>query len=335
MSTRRCCKEVRHARAPVVIDHASQDEVYCTHHTPRIYAIESYVSVPIVLSDGAYFGNLCAIDPRPAKVSDEKTLSTFILFAQLVALELENQRRSDSASRALLIEREGGALREQFIAVLGHDLRTPLSAVAACGQLLSRLADNPDKVRDLASRITANVDRMTLLISDVLDFARGRLGGGLQIGAEPIDDLSGAILEVIEELREGMPDRRIDADVEIKLPVRGDRIRLQQLVSNLVANALAHGDLTQPVAVQVSTGAGQLEIRVHNEGEPIPVDSLGQIFGPFWRNATAGASKGLGLGLHICEQIVKAHGGSLQVESTREAGTTFVARLPADDALPH
>src|SRR4051812_34118056 len=96
------CSEVRESRTPIVIEQASTDPQYCTHHTPRIYSIESYVSVPIVLSSGEYFGNLCAIDRRPAKVGEPRIVSMFTLFAQLIALQLENDRKRAEAQSALL-----------------------------------------------------------------------------------------------------------------------------------------------------------------------------------------------------------------------------------------
>jgi GAF domain-containing protein len=140
------CIEARAARQPVVIDHASADPMYCRHHTPRIYNIESYISVPIVLSNGDYFGNLCAIDPRPHVVSDPRTLTMFTLFAELSALQLESDARHQVAESALLTERATSDLREQFIAALGHDLRNPLAAVSASAELLSRRADDPTLV---------------------------------------------------------------------------------------------------------------------------------------------------------------------------------------------
>ena len=123
------CTEVRQSRVPIVIDKASSDPRYCNHHTPRFYNIESYVSVPIVLADGRYFGNLCAIDPAPAKVSDPRVVSMFNRFAELIAQNLENDAARNSAVSALLDERAASELREQFIAILGHDLRNPLAAL--------------------------------------------------------------------------------------------------------------------------------------------------------------------------------------------------------------
>ena len=136
------CKEVRQARAPIVIERASTDPVYRGHHTPRLYGIESYLSVPIV---------------RPGL--------------------------------ALLDEREAGELREQFIAVLGHDLRNPLAAISACGQLIERQPGDPSVVVDAATRIGNNVRRMSALIDDVLDLARGRLGGGFVLSLATAGDL--------------------------------------------------------------------------------------------------------------------------------------------------
>ena len=112
------CKEVREAREEIVIEHASQDPVYCGHHTPKQYAIEGYISVPIVMPDGEFFGTLCAIDPRPASLPP-RVVNTFRLFAQLIALQLDNERSHDRAKAQLLDEKQTGELREQFIAVLG------------------------------------------------------------------------------------------------------------------------------------------------------------------------------------------------------------------------
>jgi len=330
------CKEVRAARAPVVIEQASTDPCYRDHHTPRIYGIESYVSVPITLSDGEYFGNLCAIDPRPAKLAEPRIVATFTLFAQLIGLQLENERKRDRAHKALLDEREVGELREQFIAVLGHDLRNPLAAIVACGRVLAAKASEPRLVADMAARINNNARRMSELIDDVLDFARGRLGGGIAVRRERVADLGVALRSVVAELQDAHPDRAIEAQVAVDRPVSCDRPRLQQLASNLLGNAIAHGAAQQPVRLIATADGDALTIAVWNGGEPIPAANLARIFAPFWRSSTSVQREGLGLGLHICDQIVKAHGGTLEVVSSRDGGTRFTARLPAPalDAAP-
>src|SRR3954462_7028704 len=116
------CHEIRQSREAVVIDHVAEDPTFCGHHTPAMYGFQSYISVPIILADGTFFGTLCAIDPRPARVDRPEVLAMFQLFGQLIAKHLDERRKLARAEDALAEERETGELREQFIAVLGHDL---------------------------------------------------------------------------------------------------------------------------------------------------------------------------------------------------------------------
>jgi signal transduction histidine kinase len=320
------CKEARTTRQRVVIDQASVDPVYSEHHTPRIYGIESYISVPIVLPDGEYFGNLCAIDRRPAEVSKPSTLALFSLFAELISVQLDNDRKRAIDHAALMNERKTGELREEFIAVLGHDLRNPLAAISANAFLLENTLDGSQQ--KAAHRISTNVHRMSALIDDVLDFARGRLGSGMEAALETVDDLASELQAVVNELQDTHPERRISTRLEIARSVQCDLARLQQLVSNLVANAIAHGATDGTVSVEAHLEAADLLLAVHNDGEPIVADSLPKIFGPFWRNKATGTREGLGLGLYICSQIVAAHGGTLQVTSSKAEGTRFLARMP-------
>jgi signal transduction histidine kinase len=320
------CKEARQARSPIVIDHASADDRYCTHHTPRIYHIESYVSVPIVFRGGEYFGNLCAIDPHPRRVSDAKTVAMFERFAELIAMQLENDRLRELERNVMLNEREAGELREQFIAVLGHDLRNPLSAISACSQLLERTADS--QVVATARRISANARRMSGLIDDTLDFARGRLGGGLGTEIVEVANIGAALEAVVGELEDSHPNQSIDCRIDTPHAVWCDVDRIQQLVSNLLANALTHGAAGRPVAFTARTGNDSFVLEIFNEGVPIDPAHLAKVFQPFWRGSASGAGEGLGLGLYICSQIVAAHHGELTVTSSAEQGTRFVARLP-------
>jgi signal transduction histidine kinase len=323
------CSESRARRQPIVVDHASQDPEYRNHHTPRIYRIESYISVPIILSNGDYFGNLCAIDPRPAVVSDARTLTMFTLFAELIALQLESEDKQSATEAALLNAHATAELREQFIAVLGHDLRNPLAAVGATAELLVRRTAEPELVT-LGKRLKATTHRMSRLIDDVLDFARGRLGAGMGILLSDSDDLATALADVVTELRAANPGRTVLERISVERRVSCDRGRIQQLLSNLLANALTHGALEQPVVVDIATQDGMMTLRVTNGGEPIAPENLQNVFKPYWRLSASQPGGGLGLGLYICSQIVKAHGGTLEVSSSREDGTCFIARLPLE-----
>jgi signal transduction histidine kinase len=321
------CVESMRSRSPIVIDHASVHTDYCNHHTIRQYKIESYVSVPIVLRNGRYFGNLCAIDPAPAKVADPKVLNMFTRFAALIALALDNQLKREHDQTALRDERAASELREQFIAILGHDLRNPLQAVYATGQLMEKKLADP-AMKSMATRIKTNVKRMSSLIDDVLDFARGRLGGGMGISVANVENIDADLRAVVKEFQDAQPDRQILADIDVHRTVPCDVGRVQQVASNLIGNALTHGAAGSPVKVKALIAGDELVLEVSNQGIPIPPDSILKIFDPFWRHSTAANRQGLGLGLYICRQIVGAHGGTLSVTSTQETGTQFTARLP-------
>lgn len=321
------CLESRTACLPIVIDQASLDPVYRDHHTPRIYQIESYVSVPILLANGEYFGNLCAIDRAPAKVSDPKTVAMFESFAKLIALLLDQERTRQTDQIALQDAQAAGELREEFIAVLGHDLRSPLQAILLSGVLVERRAQDPT-LAAVGTRIRSSAQRMSALIDDVLDFARARLGSGIGIEVKTVADLQRAVTGVIEELRAAHAERSISADIAIGRPVACDLRRVQQLISNLVNNAVTYGAPDTTVRIAARDVGDQLVIEVWNAGTPIPAGSIEKIFQPFWRESTSRDRQGLGLGLHICSQIVRAHGGTLSVQSTAEDGTRFTAQLP-------
>ncbi|MCU1327155.1 MAG: histidine kinase [Bryobacterales bacterium] len=125
------CHEIRDSRTPVVIDHVDEDEHWCKHPTPGMYGFKSYISVPIVLADDSFFGTLCAIDPLPARVNNAETVGMLRLFAELISKHIDAGRKLAEVESALEKEREMAELREQFMAVLGHDLRSPMRAVSS------------------------------------------------------------------------------------------------------------------------------------------------------------------------------------------------------------
>lgn len=133
------CHEIRQNHQAVVIDHVAEDELYAHHHTPAMYGIQSYISMPIMLKDGSFFGTLCAIDPRPARLKNPETIGMFKLFAELIAFHLNAIERLALSESKLKDELKTAELREQFIAILGHDLRNPLGAVSNVAQLLLRM----------------------------------------------------------------------------------------------------------------------------------------------------------------------------------------------------
>jgi signal transduction histidine kinase len=211
--------------------------------------------------------------------------------------------------------------------VLGHDLRNPLAAVGATAELMVRSSAEPQMVA-LGTRLRATARRMSQLIDDVLDFARGRLGSGIGIEAREVPDLASYLRDVVAELREANPGRTVIERITIDRAVRCDRGRLQQLLSNLLGNALTYGADDRPVVVSAAIDDRTLAITVANEGDPIAPENLALVFEPYWRPRTSKPGGGLGLGLYIGAQIVRAHGGELNVRSSADAGTVFEASLP-------
>jgi signal transduction histidine kinase len=320
------CHEIRQNRDAVVIDHAAEDDVYCGHPTPALYGFQSYISMPIVLANGTFFGTLCAIDPRPARLKTIETVGMFKLFAELIAFHLDAAERIASSEASLLGERRTSELRDQFIAVLGHDLRNPLASISSGAELLRRTPLN-EKASGIVTMMLNSVFRMAGLIDNVLDFARGRLGGGLTLERNAKESLEPVLSQVVAELRTSRPDRAIEAEFALAQPVSCDRNRVAQLLSNLLGNALAYGAADVPIRVRAATDDGMFELSVANAGEPIPPAALERLFQPFTRGAVRPNQQGLGLGLYIASEIARAHGGTLAVASS-PAETRFTFRMP-------
>jgi signal transduction histidine kinase len=316
------CHEIRQSGEAVVIDSVADDLVFCGHHTPAQYGFQSYISMPIILADGSFFGTLCAIDPRPARLNTPQTVGMFKLFAELIATHLDAANRLAASEARLLGEREASELREQFIAVLGHDLRNPLASIAAGTNLLTR--GNRDAVPILAL-MQQSVARMSALIDNVLDFARGRLGGGIALN-RATQSLEPVLNQVIAELRAGFPESQIDTDFDLTRQVDCDSGRVAQLFSNLLGNALTHGTPGAPVRVRANTHKDEFELSVANAGEPIPPEAINRLFQPFYRVAQD-SGQGLGLGLYIASEIARAHGGKLDLASSPQE-TRFTFRMP-------
>ncbi|MBC3954857.1 GAF domain-containing sensor histidine kinase [Pseudomonas triticifolii] len=321
------CHEISLSHEPVVIDHVAQDTRFCEHHTPRTYNFQSYISVPIFLGDGRFFGTICALDPKPAKMIGTPILAMMESFARLLALQLEAEKDMQQVQADLLAEREVSELREQFIAVLGHDLRNPLFAINASAELLLRLPLD-DKGQQIVQHILTSGKRASQLVDDVLDFARGRLGHGIPLSIHDAQGLDATLEHVVSEVQRVHPSRQIRSQIGTLELIRCDHERIAQLLSNLVSNAISHGDAASPVDVVALVDGGSFLLSVTNQGAPIPESVMGQLFQPYSRPVTDEPQAGLGLGLYIASQIAVAHGGTLEVCSTRERGTTFTFSMP-------
>ncbi|TLX60707.1 sensor histidine kinase [Stutzerimonas nosocomialis] len=321
------CHEIQASHRPIVISKVSDDCTYANHHTPRLYGFESYISAPVFRSDGSFFGTLCALDPEPRDLSDPRILAMMESFCRLLAIQLEAEERFVATEAALLDARETAEVREQFIALLGHDLRNPLFSITAGAQLLLRRATEP-RVEGIASNILMSGHRALRLVDDVLDLARGRLGNGIPLNLAWTDNLDHTLLHVVSEVQNANADRRFTTDIQVPVAVRCDPDRIAQLLSNLLANAASHGDAQTPIEVQVGIQEERLVITVANQGEPIAPEKLSLLFQPYWRPSDDGSKRGLGLGLFIVGEIARSHGAELRVSSSAEHGTRFTFDMP-------
>jgi len=214
--------------------------------------------------------------------------------------------------------------RERFIAILGHDLRTPLSAILMGVELLG---DLPRPEADTVARIGRSAHRMEAMIRDVLDFARGRLGGGIPVVPRSID-LGQICRDLVDEMKQAYPARKISFEAVGELGGRWDPDRAEQVLSNLLGNAVKHG--VGPIVVTSRDEGNAVVTTIHNQGPPIPAALMPTLFDPFTgtSNDAKPGPQGLGLGLYIASEIVHAHGGTISVTSVEDEGTTFAIRWP-------
>ena len=319
------CDEIRQSGQGVVFDNADEDPVFCNHHTPKLYGLKSYISLPIVRGDGSFFGTLCAIDPQPHKVNSPETIGMFKLFAELIAAHLDQQGRFEAQGVELAESRSAVDLREQFIAVLGHDLRNPVAAISNAAQLLEK-GTTPERAKSIGKLIAKSAFRIGELVDNLMDYTRGRLGGEVGLNLAKHETLEPALGHVINELRAVWPDREVQTRFSFKAPVMVDADRIGQMLSNLVGNAFTHGDATKPVSISATSDKDMFLISVCNGGNAISPATMGKLFKPFTRGSIPGQPQGLGLGLYIASEIARAHSGDLSVSSS-DAETVFRFRM--------
>lgn len=215
-------------------------------------------------------------------------------------------------------------IRDRFIGILGHDLRGPLGTIGMAAAMLQQGTNLDPKL--LGERIASSAQRMLRMVEDVLDFARGHLGGGIPATAQ-LDDLGEISNAAVEEVRQAHPQRRVNLERQGELRGPLDRDRVLQALSNLLTNAVQHGEGDIEVRAYETEDKQHICVSVTSHGPPIAPERLAQLFDPFSRATDANARSGLGLGLYIVDQIMLAHGGTVDVTSEGN-DTTFTMRFP-------
>jgi signal transduction histidine kinase len=246
--------------------------------------------------------------------------------------EAVDQALAESVARYEFMVKQS---QNMFLAILGHDLRNPLGTVVTGSSFLMQAVDIPPRYVLVATRMFNSAKRMSKLINDLIDFTRTHLGPGIPIQVK-LGSLVAVCEEVVDEMRTYHPERLIELHVPAKLDGIFDGSRLAQVLSNLIGNAIQYGSPDEPVSVRLAGDGDNVVVAINNRGATIAVDNMGTIFDPMVRIAANASNAGsdytertsLGIGLYISREIVHAHGGKVDVESSAADGTTFTMTMP-------
>ena len=312
-----------------------------THLQPllRIQASVAEVKLELRRKDGKAIPVMVNIAERPWQdgtllhaavflAEDRHKYERELLLQRQRAEELASQHARDQQELAAAqAQAEDRALfAEQLVGMVSHDIRNPLSVIHMSAILLERGISGEQQAQAVA-RVSRAVRRVQHLIGDLLDFTQARLGGGLSMRKAECD-LHQAIADSVSELGVAFPDRSLQHQAAGPGACVADADRITQAIGNLVANAASHGDPGTPITVRSEGASGRFRVSVHNGGRPIPAELLPGLFEPMVRGAGPGGPKGVGLGLYIVREIVRAHGGTVEVRSSAEGGTTFELDWP-------
>ena len=253
----------------------------------------------------------------------------------LVIADLDDLTRFNEAIDQAIAEsitrfsRDLNRSKDRFLAILGHDLRTPLSGIIMSASFVLETGELGDPTRDRIARIMNSAKRMNQMVADILDFARIQFGGRLPIRRAPMD-VSKVVEDVVAEVAVSYPDADVRVESSGDLNGQWDSGRLAQALMNLIANAVQHGSRESPIKVAAHGAPNEVVISVQSQGAVIPKEKLSGIFaGLKQEEATVGEEGGhLGLGLYIVDSIVRAHGGTVDARSSESEGTIFTIHLP-------
>jgi len=244
----------------------------------------------------------------------------------------ELARQHAELTFALARSRELQTAGEQLLAIVSHDLRGPLSVIKLSADMLLRLNAVSDSGRSYVDRIQSSTERASRLTWDLLDFTSARLGT-LSVTPRP-SDVAAIADQTVDELRAAWPDREISVAATPPVLAHADPVRVSQVITNLLSNAVRYGDTSAITVSACDTGA-DVTLSVHNRGNPIPSDVQARLFAPFERNDEGAGPRGsYGLGLFIVAELARAHGGCVEVSSSESDGTTFTIRLPRAAETP-
>ena len=287
--------------------------------------VRSEIAIPVQRASGVieegFFGIVC----QPIRGRDGDHDSALVIAHETTELVRARKLAQDIEEEL----RKRADFERQLIGIVSHDLRSPLGAIAVGTAVLLRHDSLDERGRKVVMRVQRSAERGSRLVGDLLDFTQARVGGGIPVHPAA-GDLHAVVQQVVDDAHATSPDRVIEVTSTGDGHGLWDLERLAQVVGNLLGNALKYSPPASPVTVRCTGEEQQVSVAVHNAGEPIADDAIERIFLPMQRASSQleNSARSVGLGLFIVRHLVEAHGGSLGVTSSAEAGTTFTFRVP-------
>jgi len=338
------CNEIRESHEAVVINHVEKNELFCNHHTPLMYGFQSYISYPIILKTGEFFGTLCAIDPKPADLENPKIMGMFMAFADLISFHLQQIDLLDESDKAVrnLSRQLSNTMDEnrQYQHISHHTLQEPLRKLRVfSGMLVEAIKDKEqEKAENLALRIQSSAERFSGMIQDLSDFSTLHTDETIP----ELTDLEVALSVALSLLNVQIELKHATVNVG-KLPsIMAFPTQIEQLFYHLLHNAIKFAKsgvhplvfvssrklASSDYAGQLAEGKEYIEIRIQDNGTGFDDSQDEKIFDMFSQLPSAPARIGEGFGLTFCRKIIRNHKGIIRVESKINEGTTVLIILP-------
>lgn len=328
------CNEIRDSRKPVVIDHVEKDPHFKNHPTPKMYGFQSYISVPTILKNGAFFGTLCAIDPKPASLKNPKIIGTFSMFAELLSFHLQSLdllERSRKTTAALQTENKMLSQvnhdLDTFVYTASHDLKSPIHNIEG---LLNALADSLSKesldkakASQILELMRTSLRRLGMTIKDLTTIVESDRKNGSE-NTDPID-----IFEMVEKVKQDLDHQITESKAKIvvrcedHLLLKFSKKNFKSILYNLISNSIKYRspERCPEVLIKLNRQNEKIKLTVKDNGLGIPAGKIDQVFTLFKR--AHDHVEGSGMGLYIVKRMVNHEKGEINVNSTLNIGTTF------------
>lgn len=332
------CNEVKDLRKPIVIDHVNEDVHFRNHHTPRMYGFQSYISVPIMLKDGTFFGTLCALDPKPAKLSNTRIIGTFTMFAELLSFHLQSVdllERSHLANIELneknKILTEVNKDLDTFVYTASHDLKSPVNNIQGLLDVLSKSLNKASldrgRILQIVEMIKSSIERLGITIKDLTTIMESDNHDETEM-LEATD-----IVEIIDTVKKDLTNQIQESNAKIivncktSITLNFSKNNFRSIIYNLLSNAIKyHSPERYPeIIIDVQENDGKVNLSVKDNGLGIPADKQDKLFTMFKRFHNH--VEGSGIGLFLVKRMVEKAGGTIKVASKVDQGTIFSIAL--------